>query len=89
MPSGFGLCNTGKIRNGSDAKLYGSAFGDGNVIGVHLDSLNGILSFSINSKPLGIAFSNIQLKQLYAAVSFTQKADFTLVMSDKAPPQIN
>ena len=85
LPSGFGLYNNGQIMNGTDTKSYGPSFGDGDVIGVHLDIVNGLLSFSLNGKHLGIAFNSTQLKQLYATVSFTHKADFTLALYDKDP----
>lgn len=50
-------------------KSYGEGFGEGDIIGVRVDSENGTLSFSKNGVDLGIAFENI-VGEVYPAVSF-------------------
>lgn len=50
-------------------KSYGEGFGEGDIIGVRVDSEQGTLSFSKNGVDLGIAFENI-VGEVYPAVSF-------------------
>jgi len=48
----------------------------GQTIGVTLDTIMGTLSFSINGKPMGVAFSvGLQGYELYPAVSLFDLAD--------------
>jgi hypothetical protein len=61
-----GLCNPN----------YGVRMRQGQIIGVTLDTLAGTLSFSVNGKPLGVAFSTgLQGMELYPAVSLYDHGD--------------
>lgn len=49
----WGLSYNGFLQHKSLKKSYSSKFGQGTIIGVHLDMWHGALSFFKNRKPLG------------------------------------
>ena len=49
----WGLSYTGNLYHGGQSRPYGSKFGQGSIIGVHLDMWKGHLYFYKNRKPLG------------------------------------
>ncbi|KAH3871773.1 SPRY domain-containing SOCS box protein 3-like [Dreissena polymorpha] len=67
----WGLSYTGMLHNKGQKLPYASKFGQGTIIGVHLDMWHGTLSFYKNRKPLGIAYRGLQGKKLYPVVSST------------------
>lgn len=56
-------------HNREKVKVYGEPFSSGDVVGITLDLDAGTLSFSKNSKNLGVAFDKI-FGELYPAVAF-------------------
>lgn len=68
---GWGLSYTGMLHHKGHKQTYASKFGQGTIIGVHLDMWHGTLSFYKNRKPLGIAYRGLQGKQLFPVVSST------------------
>ncbi|CAL1279952.1 unnamed protein product [Larinioides sclopetarius] len=67
----WGLSYTGLFHHNGEARDYGTRFGQGSIIGVHLDMWNGTLSFYKNKKHLGIASRGLKGKTLYAMASST------------------
>ncbi|XP_074648812.1 SPRY domain-containing SOCS box protein 3-like [Tubulanus polymorphus] len=67
----WGLSYSGFIYHNGQKLQYAQRFGQGAIIGVHLDMWNKTLSFYMNRKPLGVAFSNLTLKTAYPMVSST------------------
>lgn len=50
----WGISYTGQIQHKQLKESYSSKFGQGAIIGVHLDMWHGTLSFYKNRKPLGV-----------------------------------
>lgn len=50
----YGYSYTGKIFHEGKCRPYGYGFGQGVIVGVHLDMWHGTLEFFINRKPLGM-----------------------------------
>lgn len=67
----WGLSYTGLFHHNREAKDYSTRFGQGTVIGIHLDMWNGTLSFYKNKKHLGIASRGLKGKTMYAMASST------------------
>lgn len=67
----WGLSYTGMLHHKGHKEQYSSKFGQGTIIGVHLDMWHGTLSFYKNRKPLGVAYTGLQGKKLYPLVSST------------------
>ena len=49
----WGYSYKGYIQHDGKTKGYTSCFGQGNLVGVHLDTWKGHLQFFLNRKPLG------------------------------------
>ncbi|KAK3090883.1 hypothetical protein FSP39_015464, partial [Pinctada imbricata] len=67
----WGLSYTGIIQHKQLKQPYTAKFGQGSIIGVHLDMWLGNLSFYLNHRPIGIAFRGLQGKTLFPVVSST------------------
>ncbi|ESO83919.1 hypothetical protein LOTGIDRAFT_107918 [Lottia gigantea] len=67
----WGLSYTGSTQHRNNKTRYSSKFGQGSIIGAHLDMWRGTLAFYKNRKPLGIAYTGLQGKVLYPMVSST------------------
>ena len=69
----WGYSYHGNIRHNGKVKKYynGRIWGQGAILGVHLDMWRGTLEFYVNRKPLGVAFSGIPLTGVYPIVSST------------------
>lgn len=67
----WGLSYTGVTHHKAQKELYTSKFGQGDIIGVHLDMWLGTMSYYKNRRPLGIAYRGLQGKSLYPVVSST------------------
>ena len=67
----FGFSYVGYIQHCGKKRNYGSFFGEGSLVGVHLDMWRGTLEFWLNRKPLGIAFTGLRDIMLYPMVCST------------------
>ncbi|GFQ64795.1 SPRY domain-containing SOCS box protein 3 [Trichonephila clavata] len=67
----WGLSYTGSFHHNGSSQDYATRFGQGSVIGIHLDMWNGTLSFYNNKKHLGIASRGLKGKTMYAMASST------------------
>lgn len=67
----FGYSYKGYIQHGGVKRSYGACFGQGCLVGVHLDTWRGTLEFYLNRKPLGIAFTGLRDIALYPMVGST------------------
>ncbi|XP_056634692.1 SPRY domain-containing SOCS box protein 3 [Diorhabda sublineata] len=67
----WGYSYHGLIQHDKLLCKYGSKFGLGSIIGVHLDMCKGTLEYYLDRKPLGIAFTGIKGYELYPMVSST------------------
>ncbi|XP_076260903.1 SPRY domain-containing SOCS box protein 3 isoform X2 [Rhynchophorus ferrugineus] len=67
----WGYSYHGYIQHDKLVRQYGSPFGMGSIIGLHLDMCNGTLEYFLNRKSLGVAFKDLKGKELYPMVSST------------------
>ncbi|XP_078035518.1 SPRY domain-containing SOCS box protein 3 isoform X3 [Augochlora pura] len=67
----FGFSYLGYIQYCGRKKKYGSTFGQGSLVGVHLNTWKGTLEFFLNRKPLGIAFTGLRNTMLYPMMCST------------------
>ncbi|KAK2583536.1 hypothetical protein KPH14_009491 [Odynerus spinipes] len=67
----WGFSYKGYIQHGGETRVYSGCFGQGSLVGVHLDTWKGTLQFFLNRKPLGIAFTGLRNTVLYPMVSST------------------
>lgn len=67
----WGLSYTGLFHHRGKCHSFAPRFGQGSIIGVHLDMWDGTLSFYKNRQPLGVACAGLKGKTLYAMVSST------------------
>lgn len=82
----WGISYTGQIQHKQLKESYSSKFGQGAIIGVHLDMWHGTLSFYKNRKPLGIAYQGLQGRTLYPVVSSTAARSGMKVISNSSFP---
>lgn len=70
---GWGLSYTGEVQHKGQRFGFSTkgVFGQGTIIGLHLDMWKGTLAFYKNRKPLGIAYRGLQGKTLFPVVSST------------------
>ncbi|EFA08917.1 SPRY domain-containing SOCS box protein 3 [Tribolium castaneum] len=67
----WGYSYNGLVQHDNVTRCYGSKFGLGSLIGVHLDMYNGTLEYYFNRKPLGVAFQGLKSHKLYPMISST------------------
>ncbi|CAG9812422.1 unnamed protein product [Phaedon cochleariae] len=67
----WGYSYHGNIQHNKLVRKYGSQFGLGSIVGLHLDMCKGTLEYHVNRKPMGIAFSGLKQHDLYPMVSST------------------
>ncbi|KAK9739313.1 SPRY domain [Popillia japonica] len=67
----WGYSYRGIIQHDKMIRKYGSVFGLGSIIGVHLDMCTGTLEYFLNRKSLGIAFRGLKNRELYPMVCST------------------
>lgn len=68
----WGLSYSGIFQHGGECSAYAAGFGRGCIVGIHLDSWHGQLSFFVNRRPLGVACkANFTDKQLFPMLSST------------------
>ncbi|XP_052452609.1 SPRY domain-containing SOCS box protein 3 [Carassius gibelio] len=81
----WGLSYTGHLHHKGSKVNFSSRFGQGSIIGVHLDSWHGTLSFYKNRRCIGIAATHLQNKRLYPMVCSTAaKSSMKLIRSHSA-----
>lgn len=75
-----------------ESRYYGQKFGQGSIVGVHLDLFRGTLEFYVNRLPLGIAFQNLPVDgryTYYPMVSSTAaKSSVRLINSSSFPESL-
>ncbi|XP_067291422.1 SPRY domain-containing SOCS box protein 3 [Pseudorasbora parva] len=82
----WGLSYTGHLHHKGSKVNFSSRFGQGSIIGVHLDSWHGTLSFYKNRRCIGIAATHLQNKRLYPMVCSTAaKSSMKLIRSHSVP----
>ncbi|XP_070317002.1 SPRY domain-containing SOCS box protein 3 isoform X3 [Odocoileus virginianus] len=67
----WGLSYTGLLHHKGDKTSFSSRFGQGSIIGVHLDTWHGTLTFFKNRKCIGVAATQLQNKRFYPMVCST------------------
>ena len=69
----WGFSYLGFFRKGGESVAYAPGFNHGCIVGVHLDTWHGQLSFHLNRQPLGVACRSSAFKdrQLFPIVSST------------------
>ncbi|KAK1881896.1 SPRY domain containing SOCS box protein 3 [Dissostichus eleginoides] len=67
----WGLSYTGFLQHKGDKVRFSSRFGQGSIIGVHLDTWHGTLTFYKNRHCIGVASTRVQNKKFYPMVCST------------------
>ncbi|KAM3592092.1 uncharacterized protein V6R79_012466 [Siganus canaliculatus] len=67
----WGLSYTGQFQHKGDKVKFSSRFGEGSIIGVHLDTWHGTLTFYKNRRCIGVAATKLQNKKFYPMVCST------------------
>lgn len=67
----FGTAISGLLHHKGDKMSFSSRFGQGSIIGVHLDTWHGTLTFFKNRKCIGVAATKLQNKKFYPMVCST------------------
>ncbi|XP_042252623.1 SPRY domain-containing SOCS box protein 3 isoform X2 [Thunnus maccoyii] len=67
----WGLSYTGLLQNKGDKVKFSSRFGQGSIIGMHLDTWHGTLTFYKNRHCIGVAATRLQNKKFYPMVCST------------------
>ncbi|KAK9530515.1 hypothetical protein VZT92_012011 [Zoarces viviparus] len=67
----WGLSYTGHLQHKGDKVKFSSRFGQGSIIGVHLDTWHGTLTFYKNRHFIGVAATRLQNKKFYPMVCST------------------
>ncbi|XP_077286025.1 uncharacterized protein LOC143911137 [Arctopsyche grandis] len=86
----YGFSYMGRIQHDGKIQQYGRKFGQGVIIGVHLDMWLGTLQFYINRKPMGIAFNGLKKHTvLFPMVSSTaSQSAIRLIYSMSCPASL-
>jgi SPRY domain-containing SOCS box protein 3 len=61
----WGLSYSGSVQHGGVSRNYTKPFGQGTVVGVHVDLFTGTMEFFVNRKPLGKPFLQRPSHQKY------------------------
>lgn len=67
----WGLSYTGLLQHKGEKVKFSSRFGEGSIIGVHLDTWHGTLTFYKNRRCIGVAATRLQNKKFYPMVCST------------------
>ncbi|XP_022598818.1 SPRY domain-containing SOCS box protein 3-like isoform X1 [Seriola dumerili] len=67
----WGLSYTGLLQHKGDKVKFSSRFGQGSIIGLHLDTWHGTLTFYKNRHCIGVAATRLQNKKFYPMVCST------------------
>ncbi|CAL1546151.1 unnamed protein product [Lymnaea stagnalis] len=82
----WGISYDGRIQHGGRKQEYCSRFGQGAIIGVHLDMWHGTLAFFKNRQCLGVAFKNLRGRTLYPMACSTAARSGMKVISSRSFP---
>ncbi|KAH9502309.1 SPRY domain-containing SOCS box protein 3 [Bulinus truncatus] len=82
----WGLSYDGRKQHAGLKEEYCSRFGQGAIIGVHLDMWHGTLAFFKNRHNLGVAFKNLQGRTLYPMACSTAARSGMRVISSRSFP---
>lgn len=64
-------CPPGLLHHKGDKTSFSSRFGQGSIIGVHLDTWHGTLTFFKNRKCIGVAATKLRNRKFYPMVCST------------------
>uniref|UniRef100_A0A8C5JZ94 SPRY domain-containing SOCS box protein 3 n=2 Tax=Jaculus jaculus TaxID=51337 RepID=A0A8C5JZ94_JACJA len=67
----WGLSYTGLLHHKGDKTSFSSRFGQGSIIGVHLDTWHGTLTFFKNRTCIGVAATRLRNRRFYPMVCST------------------
>ncbi|XP_036771814.1 SPRY domain-containing SOCS box protein 3 isoform X2 [Manis pentadactyla] len=67
----WGLSYTGLLHHKGDKTSFSSRFGQGSIIGVHLDTWHGTLTFFKNRKCIGVAATRLHNRKFFPMVCST------------------
>ncbi|XP_064859229.1 SPRY domain-containing SOCS box protein 3-like isoform X2 [Oncorhynchus nerka] len=85
----WGLSYTGLLHHKGDKVNFSSRFGQGSIIGVHLDTWHGTLTFFKNRKCIGVAATELQNKHFYPMTCSTAaKSSMKVIRSCFAPTSL-
>ncbi|XP_028842659.1 SPRY domain-containing SOCS box protein 3a [Denticeps clupeoides] len=85
----WGLSYTGLLHHKGDKVSFSSRFGQGSIIGVHLDTWHGTLTFFKNRKCIGVAVTELQNKSVFPmACSTAAKSSMKLIRSVSTPTSL-
>lgn len=83
----WGLSYSGLFHHNKDFKSYAPRFGQGSIIGVHLDMWTGQLSYYLNRMSLGIAHSSFRGRgQVYPIVCSTAARSAMRLITSRSFP---
>ncbi|XP_041829333.1 SPRY domain-containing SOCS box protein 3-like isoform X2 [Melanotaenia boesemani] len=85
----WGLSYTGLLQHRGDKVKFSSRFGEGSIIGVHLDTWHGTLTFYKNRHCIGVAATRLQNKKFYPMVCSTAaKSSMKVIRSCYTPTSL-
>nr|XP_057917167.1 SPRY domain-containing SOCS box protein 3-like [Doryrhamphus excisus] len=85
----WGLSYTGLFQHKGDKATFSSQFGQGSIIGMHLDTWHGTLTFYKNRHCIGVAATRLQNKKLYPMVCSTAaKSSMKVIRSCYTPTSL-
>ncbi|XP_005997863.1 SPRY domain-containing SOCS box protein 3 [Latimeria chalumnae] len=85
----WGLSYTGLLHHRGNKVQFSSRFGQGSIIGVHLDTWHGKLTFFKNRKCIGVATTKLQNKKFYPMVCSTAaKSSMKVIRSCFSPTSL-
>ncbi|XP_027897284.1 SPRY domain-containing SOCS box protein 3a [Xiphophorus couchianus] len=85
----WGLSYTGLLHHKGDKLKFSSRFGQGSIIGVHLDTWHGTLTFFKNRKCIGVAATELHNKRFYPmACSTAAKSSMKVIRSCSTPTSL-
>ncbi|XP_032816969.2 SPRY domain-containing SOCS box protein 3 [Petromyzon marinus] len=82
----WGLSYTGLLYHKGDKMHFSTRFGQGSILGVHLDTWHGTLTFYKNRKCLGVAARGLQNKRLFPMVCSTAARSSMKVIRCRSAP---
>ncbi|XP_062382790.1 SPRY domain-containing SOCS box protein 3 isoform X2 [Sardina pilchardus] len=85
----WGLSYTGLLHHKGSKVSFSPRFGQGSIIGVHLDNWHGTLTFYKNRRCIGVAARQLQNKRLYPMVCSTAaKSSMKMIRSSSVPTSL-
>ncbi|XP_012272910.1 SPRY domain-containing SOCS box protein 3-like [Orussus abietinus] len=85
----WGFSYRGYLQHDGQQQDYPPGFGQGSIVGVHLDTWRGTLQFFLDRKPLGIAFTGLRGLELYPMISSTAaKSKIRVTYSTSIPASL-